>query len=123
VLLVEDEPTLGRVLELVLTTAGYAVTRCADGADALETFRASPNAVDVVVSDVTMPRLSGDRLARALLEIRPGLPVILMSGCITRLETQSLRTLDLAAVLEKPVGIDELVTAVDSVFERARRQA
>jgi DNA-binding response OmpR family regulator len=123
VLLVEDDATLARVLELVLTSAGYSVTRCADGAEALQTFRASPNAVDVVVSDVTMPELSGDQLARALREIRPSLPIILMSGSISELTVQRARVIGVAAVLQKPVGIDELVAAVGSVFERARMKA
>jgi CheY-like chemotaxis protein len=123
VLLVEDDATLARVLGLVLTTAGYTVTRCADGAEALRTVRASPNAVDVVVSDVTMPELSGDQLARVLREIRPSLPIILMSGSITTLTLQRARAIGVAAVLQKPVGIDELVAAVDSVFASARLQA
>jgi DNA-binding response OmpR family regulator len=123
VLLVEDDATLARVLDLVLTSAGYSVTRCADGAEALRTFRASPNAVDVVVSDVTMPELSGDQLARALREIRPSLPIILMSGSISELTVQRARVIGVAAVLQKPVSIDELVAAVGSVFERARMKA
>jgi DNA-binding response OmpR family regulator len=123
VLLVEDDATLARVLALVLTTAGYAVTHCPDGAEALRTFRASPNAVDVVVSDVTMPELSGDQLARALRDIRPNLPIILMSGSISELTLQRARVIGVAAVLQKPVGIDELVAAVGAVFERARMKA
>jgi DNA-binding NtrC family response regulator len=114
---------LARVFGLVLTSAGYAVTCCADGIEALETFRASPDSVDVVVSDVTMPRLSGDQLARALHEYRPGLPVILMTGCSTILASDNVRALGLAAVLQKPVGIDDLVGAVEFVFERARLEA
>jgi DNA-binding response OmpR family regulator len=79
--------------------------------------------VDVVVSDVTMPELSGDQLARALREIRPSLPIILMSGSISELTMQRARVIGVAAVLQKPVGIDELVAAVGSVFERARMKA
>jgi DNA-binding response OmpR family regulator len=123
VLLVEDEPTLARVFGLVLTNAGYAVTCCGDGAEALETFRESPNAVDVVISDVTMPELSGDELARAVHEIRPELPIILMSGCSTTLTSDRVRGLGVAAVLQKPVGIDDLVGAVEFVFQRERLQA
>jgi CheY-like chemotaxis protein len=122
VLLVENEPTLAHVFGLVLTGAGYIVTSCADGAEALETFRASPNAVHVVVSDVTMPRLSGDRLARALHEIRPTLPIILMTGSSTFTQ-KSAHALGVAAVLQKPVSIDELVTAVESASERSRIEA
>lgn len=122
-LLVEDEPTLARLFGLVLTDAGYAVTCCADGAEALQTFRESPNSVHVVLSDVTMPRLSGDELADAVREIRPTVPIILMTGYSRTLTPERVRALGIAAVLQKPVGIDDLVGAVESVFERGRPDA
>jgi two-component system, cell cycle sensor histidine kinase and response regulator CckA len=118
-MLVEDEPILARVLGMVLTSAGYDVTICDDGAVALTRFRASPDHWDVVVSDVTMPALSGDRLARALREIRPRLPVILMSGNIGRVTPRRLHAIGVAAVLEKPVTIEDLLGAVDAVAARA----
>jgi DNA-binding NtrC family response regulator len=123
VLLVEDEPTLLRVLEMILTDAGYEVTTSFDGEDALRKVAASPNAWHVVVSDVTMPRLSGDRLALALREIRPRLPVILMTGNTMLVTPRRLQALGVAAVLEKPCAIEDLLGAVDAVFERARREA
>ena len=122
-LLVEDEPTLARVLTLVLTTSGYTVTWCADGAEALETFRTMPDPVDLVVSDVTMPRLSGDQLARALHEIQPDLPVILMTGFSNMVTSQHARTLGVAALLEKPIDIDDLLATIESVCERVQLEA
>ena len=122
-MLVEDEPTLARVLGMVFSSAGYDVTICADGAEALRLFHASPDAWSVVVSDVTMPLLSGDRLARALREIRPDLPVILMTGNTALVTPRRLYALGVAAVLEKPVAIEDLLGAVDAVFGRARREA
>lgn len=120
ILLVEDEPTLRRVLGMILTDAGCDVTTCIDGEDALRRFEATPDAWHLVISDVSMPRLSGDRLARALREIRPRLPVILMSGNATFVTPRRLYALGVAAVLEKPCEIDDLLGAVDAVFERAR---
>jgi DNA-binding response OmpR family regulator len=123
ILLVEDEPTLLRVLEMILTDAGYVVTTCFDGEQALRKFRASPDAWHLVVSDVTMPRLSGDALALALREIRPQLPVILMTGNTMLVTPRRLHALGVAAVLGKPCEIDDLLGAVNAVFERARRKA
>ena len=123
ILLVEDEPTLLRVLEMILTDAGYVVTACVDGEQALRKFKASPDAWHLVVSDVTMPRLSGDALALALREIRPGLPVILMTGNTMLVTPRRLHALGVAAVLEKPCEIDDLLGAVNAEFERARREA
>lgn len=123
VLLVEDEPTLRRVLGMVLTDAGYSVTTCVDGEDALRKVEATPDAWDLVISDVSMPRLSGDRLARALRDIRPGLPVILMSGNAALVTPRRLYALGVAAVLEKPCEIEDLVRAVEAVFGRVRLEA
>jgi DNA-binding NtrC family response regulator len=123
VLLVEDDVTLARVLGLVLTGADYAVTIRHDGVDALRQFRESPSAVDVVLSDLTMPQLSGAELARALHEIRPALPVILMTGHSNLATCQQARAFGVAAVLEKPVDIDDLLATIGSVFERARLEA
>jgi two-component system cell cycle sensor histidine kinase/response regulator CckA len=123
VLLVEDEPTLARVLAMVLTGAGYSVSSCADGVEALQLFRAAPDAVHVLLSDVTMPGLSGDRLARAVHEIRPALPVILMTGYSDGVTPENAHALGVAAVLQKPVSIEDLIAAVDAVALRARREA
>ena len=122
-LLVEDEPTLARVLGIVLKTAGYLVVPCADGAEALEWFRAAPDEIHVVVSDVSIPGLTGDRLAHALHEIRPALPVILMTGFSYAVTPENAGALGVAAVLQKPIGIDELIMTVDAVFKRARKEA
>ena len=76
-----------------------------------------------MVSDVTMPRLCGDKLALALREIRPRLPVILMTGNTMLVTPRRLYALGVAAVLEKPCAIEDVLGAVDAVFERARREA
>lgn len=123
ILLVEDEPSLLRVLDMILTDAGYVVTTCRDGDQALRKLEASPGAWDLVVSDVTMPRLSGDRLALALRQIQPRLPVILMTGNTMLVTPRRLHALGVAAVLEKPCAIEDVLGAVDAVFERARREA
>jgi DNA-binding NtrC family response regulator len=108
---------------MVLTSAGFDIIPCADGAEALQMFRTSPGAVDVVVSDVTMPGLTGDRLAHALHEIRPDLPVILMTGYSHTVTPENADALGVAAVLEKPVSIADLVAVIDAVVERAQREA
>jgi two-component system cell cycle sensor histidine kinase/response regulator CckA len=122
-LLVEDELTLARVLEMVLVDAGYDVTTCFDGTVALRKFDASPDDWDVVVSDVTMPTLSGDQLARLLADRRPRLPVILMTGNTLVVDTRRLLGLGVAAVLLKPFAMEDLLAAVNAACELARRQA
>ena len=112
VLVVEDEPALARVVERALTRAGYAVARCATGADALGVVRAAPGDVDVVLSDVAMPGMTGDQLALALRDLRPDLPVVLMTGFSHSVTAERAREIGAVALLHKPVSPAELVAAV-----------
>jgi DNA-binding response OmpR family regulator len=122
-LLAEDEVTLARVLEMVFTDAGYDVTTCFDGSVALKKFEAAPDAWDVVLSDVTMPGLSGDQLARAVRARRPSLPIILMTGNTMIVDTRRLLALGCTAVLEKPCAMDDLLAAANAACDPARRRA
>jgi DNA-binding NtrC family response regulator len=80
VLVVDDEHAIRRFAARVLVLAGYLVHEASDGAEALAFITAAGTAVDVVVSDIMMPRLNGVELAEALAATHPDLPVILMTG-------------------------------------------
>ncbi len=120
VLLVEDEPALGKFAEQSLLRAGFRVVRCQDGAEALRLFENAPNAVDVVLTDVAMPRLTGDRLAKAVHCVRPELPVVLMTGFSHVMSTETLRSLSIASILHKPVSANQLVEAVQHALREAK---
>ncbi|MDF1501638.1 PAS domain S-box protein [Roseisolibacter sp. H3M3-2] len=119
VVLVEDEPALARFATQALTRAGYDVTCVHDGESALRLFDDAARAVDVVVSDVTMPGMSGDRLARELRRLRPTLPVILTTGFSHLITPESVHELGVAALLQKPFGARELVAAVRTALDAA----
>ena len=112
VLLVEDEPTLSHVLARVLAEDGYEVTVCHDGLEALDLVRSGATRIDVVVSDVGLPGLRGDRLAAEVRQVRPTLPVLLMTGYSPVVAPGNEEALGVAAVLEKPVTIGDLLAAV-----------
>ena len=80
VLVVDDERAVRRFAARVLEQNGFAVLQAEDGAEALEVLRGAGQFVDVVVSDIMMPRLNGAQLMRELAISHPHLPVILMSG-------------------------------------------
>ncbi|HEX6643188.1 MAG TPA: response regulator [Gemmatimonadales bacterium] len=80
VLVVEDEPVVRRLVRSALEEAGYAVLEAGDGVEALTTLRRTDGQVKLVLSDVVMPRMGGQELARELREERPGLPLLFMSG-------------------------------------------
>ena len=82
ILLVEDEDPVRRLLASILAGEGYRVIEAADGAQAVQAFSARGDGIDLVLSDIIMPGMSGREMARALQAVRPGLKVIFMSGYI-----------------------------------------
>ena len=122
VLLVEDERTLARVLERILAEDGYEVTVCNNGLEALDLVTGGVARIDVVVSDVGLPDLRGDKLAAELRRVRPALPVVLMTGYSSAVAPGHEKSLGVAAVLEKPVTIEDLLAAVqDALRPRGTR--
>jgi DNA-binding NtrC family response regulator len=79
-LFVDDDPALVRLAALRLTRIGYEVTGCETPEDALERFRALPESFDAVVTDLSMPGMSGMELAGELLSLRPDVPVLMISS-------------------------------------------
>jgi len=80
VLIAEDDEAVRRVAERILETAGYRVTSCAAGVEALELLDDPTSRFDLLLADIVMPGMRGDDLARRAVATRPGLPVLFMSG-------------------------------------------
>jgi two-component system, cell cycle sensor histidine kinase and response regulator CckA len=111
VLVVDDEAAVRRFAARVLEREGYAVVEASDGMEALEVVRMDGVSIEVVVSDIVMPRLNGVELMQALSESHPNLPVILMSGYATA----ALTELGIAApcsILAKPFPPERLLAEV-----------
>lgn len=118
VLLVDDEPSVRRFASRVLSEEGFVVEEAADGAEALDRVRDGGPPVDVVVSDVVMPRLNGVELALALNALHPTLPVILISGYATgQLEGMGIATP--CGILGKPFSGERLIEEVRRCLEGA----
>jgi PAS domain S-box-containing protein len=120
ILLVDDEPALARAAQRILQRIGYEVTALTSSIDALDLFRERPNDWDVVVSDVAMPRLSGDRLVTELRAVRADLPVVLCTGYSERVGEQEARKLGIAGFLLKPYTQDVLAATVRDALAAAR---
>lgn len=108
VLFVDDEPAIARLGAQMLRSLGYRVVEATHPMLALERFRAAPASFDAVVTDQTMPGLTGLELAEALLAERPDLPILLTTGFGDRLTGESVRDLGLQDLLPKPYGCHEL---------------
>ena len=117
ILLVDDEAGLAALGGRLLTSLGYRVTAHQTPQEALKNFEAAPEAFDLVVTDMMMPKMDGETLARRIHAIRPGIPVILYTGFNNAGTAERLRHLGIKAILRKPITIYGLSEAVRKVLE------
>jgi hypothetical protein len=111
ILLVEDEDALRVVTERILGRAGYSVLGAASGAEALEVAAARPGTIDLLLTDVRMPGMSGHELAGTLTGLRPGLRVLYMSGFAGPASGNGTHTA-VGELLEKPFTAQTLLECV-----------
>jgi PAS domain S-box-containing protein len=118
VLLVDDEPMLAAVGQQALQRLGYEVVSRTSSIEALELFKAKPGHFDLVITDQTMPGMTGDALARELMNIRPGLPVIICTGYSQIINAERAMQMGIKALVMKPILINELAAAVRKALGR-----
>jgi signal transduction histidine kinase/ActR/RegA family two-component response regulator len=103
ILLIDDEKLLLDVGMRLLNSLGYTVTALHNPVEALELFRQDPAAFDSVITDQTMPDMTGFELARRMLQIRPGIPIILCTGYSDLVTAQSAREAGIGQFINKPL--------------------
>jgi len=118
VLFVDDEPMVARVGKAGLEKLGYRVTAHTDAREALDAFQAAPDSFDVVITDQIMRHMSGIRLARELLTIRPKLPIILATGFRESFNEEQARELGIREFVVKPLSHFELARVIEGVLLR-----
>jgi PAS domain S-box-containing protein len=111
ILLAEDEDALRSATDRLLTAEGYEVLAARDGVEAIEIFEREGGAVDLLLSDVVMPRMRGDELARRLVDRAPSLPVVLVSG------HDFGEAALLGRMLDKPVSTPDLLRTIREVLD------
>ena len=116
VLFVDDEIQIVNLQTRVLAKLGYGITARSSSLEALEAFRANPNAFDVVITDLTMPKMTGERLAQEIKKIRPDIPIILCTGYSERFSEENPAKLGVDVFLMKPVGKADLAKALRKVL-------
>jgi PAS domain S-box-containing protein len=118
VLVVEDEDTVRESTRRVLTRHGYTVLEASNGVEALTLFAGREGPIDVVLSDAVMPQMSGPELASRLAELRPGLPVIIMSGYTDDDLMRRGAIGSATPFLQKPFSAERLLGAVRDTLDR-----
>jgi PAS domain S-box-containing protein len=120
ILLVDDEEPIVRLEQQMLERLGYRVTSRLSSKETLEAFRANPDAFDLVMTDMTMPNMTGDQLAQALLSIRPNLPVIICTGFSERINQEKVAALGIKGLLMKPIVRSELARMIRKVLDETK---
>ncbi|MBW2035495.1 MAG: response regulator, partial [Deltaproteobacteria bacterium] len=100
-----------------LERLGYEVTTRTSSIEALELFKAKPDRFDLVITDMTMPHMTGDRLARELMKIRPDIPIILCTGFSERISEEKAKGMGIKAFVMKPLVMRDLANTVRKVLD------
>jgi DNA-binding response OmpR family regulator len=121
ILMVDDEPDILTIGEQLLKHMGYTVTTCDDPEKALDLAIDRSVHFDLVITDLTMPKVSGEDLAKYIRKNRPELPVIMFTGYTETISDDQAREMGVSRVLIKPFTMEELGRSVRQVLDRAKR--
>jgi CheY-like chemotaxis protein len=118
ILFVDDEKFQVEFGKQALSHLGYSVTVRTSSFDALELFRANPEAFDLVITDLTMPEMTGDVLVKEIMAIRSDMPVILCTGYSEKMTPAKAKALGIKEMLMKPAGVKEIARTVRNVLDQ-----
>lgn len=116
ILLVDDEVLVVQMGQQMLERLGYEVTSRTSSLEAFELFEKASDQFDLVITDMTMPELTGDRLAKMITNIRPEIPIILCTGYSNRLDHTAIADVGIRAILYKPLVKTELANTIRNVL-------
>ena len=123
ILLVDDEEMMTNFTARLLDQLGYHVTARTSPVDALELLRTQPDAFDLLITDYTMPTMTGAELAAEALRIQPGASVILCTGYSERITEKAAKDLGISEFVMKPLSMSQLAGVVRSVLDRRVKTA
>ncbi|MCF8075139.1 MAG: PAS domain S-box protein [Desulfotignum sp.] len=122
ILYVDDEAAIAKMGKRMLEQIGYSIETRTDSLDALELFRSKPNDFDLVITDMTMPRMTGDVLASEVMGIRPDIPVILCTGFSKKIFDESTTDIGIKAIVNKPFKKAKLAKTIRMVLDEAKSE-
>ena len=117
ILFIDDEETLVEMTLRMLSHLGYKVTAMTNSTEALNLFRSQPGHFDLIITDLTMPELTGDRLTQEIIRLRPDVPIILCTGFSEKISAERAKEIGLAAFLMKPIVLRELSGTIRRVLD------
>ena len=117
ILLVDDEEAILTMEKQVLERLGYHVTSRTSSIEALEAFRANPDKFDLVITDMAMPKMSGNKLSEALTKIRPDIPILLCTGFSGNMSEEKATFIGIKGFLLKPIVMKDLAQKIREVLD------
>jgi PAS domain S-box-containing protein len=123
ILFVDDELPIAKMGGKLLEGLGYRVTVRTASVEALELFRAKPDDFDLVITDMTMPNITGDELAMELIAVRSDIPIILCTGYSKKMADETAAMIGIKAFAYKPIVKADLAKTVRNVLNKARKVA
>ncbi|MBT8341005.1 MAG: response regulator [Desulfatitalea sp.] len=123
ILLVDDELPITTMSGQLLEKLGYRVTTRTSSVEALSLFQSKPYHFDLIITDMTMPNISGDRLAAEMMRVRPDLPVILCTGYSKVISDEMAKEMGIKAFIYKPIVKNELAKIIRQVLDESAQAA
>lgn len=122
ILLVDDDAAVANLEQQILERLGYQITMRTGSLDAVEVFRSNPDAFDIVITDMTMPNMTGDQLAEEILSIKPDIPIVICTGFSERINKEQAEAIGVKGFLMKPVVKSDFASMVRKVLDDAKSE-
>ena len=117
ILFIDDEPAILDIGKGMLERLGYKVEVRTSPIEALAAFKALSDKFDLIISDMTMPKMTGDELAKELMTIRPDIPIILCTGFSEHINEEKAKTIGIRKLIMKPFIMREMAEAIRQVLD------
>jgi CheY-like chemotaxis protein len=103
-----------------LEMQGYRVKAKNNPVDAIELFRFGPDRFDLIITDMIMPKMTGDKLAKEILSIRPDIPIILCSGYSDKIDAEKAAALGVRKYIEKPLNMSDFMVSIRKALDETK---
>lgn len=117
ILFVDDEKSMVDAIQPMIERLGYKVTARTSSIEGLEAFRANPDRFDLIITDFTMPNMTGMELTKELLTLRPDIPIILCTGYSEHINEDKAKLSGVRTLLMKPVDLGEIAKTIRKVLD------
>jgi signal transduction histidine kinase/CheY-like chemotaxis protein len=118
ILFVDDEETLVKVGTEILTTLGYQVVSTTSSVEAFDLFKNDPESFDLLITDQTMPVLTGRELAEKVLKLKPNFPIILCTGFSSKIDSEIAEEIGVSSLMKKPYSLNEISNVVSKALDK-----